>query len=199
MADQIVYVTEDVLQHFWSNLKVEFLDKKVASVDGMGLSHNDFTDEYKEQITQAVSGIYTHPDSDVSPGTYHSVTVDQQGHVTAGTNPTTLEEYGITSLDATKLTGEVPDASIPSIAWSKITGQPEKFTPDTHTHTKSEITDLEIPESLKNPTALTITVDDGDPVVYDGSEAKELTISTTSGLRAMTNEEVDQMMGIGTD
>lgn len=39
---------------------------------------------------------YTHPNSVVSAGTYRSVTVDEQGHVTAGTNPTTLAGYGIT-------------------------------------------------------------------------------------------------------
>lgn len=38
---------------------------------------------------------YTHPDSGVTPGIYKSVKVDSQGHVTDGTNPTTLEEYGI--------------------------------------------------------------------------------------------------------
>lgn len=40
--------------------------------------------------------VYTHPDSGVTAGTYRSVTVDAQGHVTAGTNPTTIAEYGIT-------------------------------------------------------------------------------------------------------
>lgn len=40
--------------------------------------------------------IYTHPDSGVTAGTYRSVTVDEQGHVTSGSNPTTLSEYGIT-------------------------------------------------------------------------------------------------------
>lgn len=39
---------------------------------------------------------YTHPDSGVEAGTYRSVTVDEQGHVTDGTNPTTLQGYGIT-------------------------------------------------------------------------------------------------------
>jgi hypothetical protein len=39
---------------------------------------------------------YTHPDSGVAAGTYRSVTVNAQGHVTAGTNPTTLAGYGIT-------------------------------------------------------------------------------------------------------
>lgn len=38
----------------------------------------------------------THAASGVTPGTYKSVTVNSQGHITAGTNPTTLAGYGIT-------------------------------------------------------------------------------------------------------
>ncbi|WP_313184907.1 pyocin knob domain-containing protein [Lacrimispora sp.] len=40
--------------------------------------------------------VYTHPNSGVTAGTYRSVTVNTQGHVTSGTNPTTLAGYGIT-------------------------------------------------------------------------------------------------------
>ena len=71
---------------------------------------------------------YTHPNSGVTAGTYKSVTVNAQGHVTAGTNPTTLAGYGITdaaakshqhqsadivSLDASKLTGTIDMARLP--------------------------------------------------------------------------------------
>ena len=37
-----------------------------------------------------------HDNSEVEAGTYRSVTVDARGHVTGGTNPTTLSDYGIT-------------------------------------------------------------------------------------------------------
>ena len=56
--------------------------------------------------------VYTHPESGVVADTYTSVTVDVNGHVTGGTNPTTLSEYGITdaaSLDSPALTG-IPTA-----------------------------------------------------------------------------------------
>ena len=43
---------------------------------------------------------YIHPISGVTAGTYKSVTVDTQGHITAGTNPTTLSGYGITDAAA---------------------------------------------------------------------------------------------------
>ena len=38
----------------------------------------------------------THADSGVTAGTYKSVTVNAKGHVTGGTNPTTLSGFGIT-------------------------------------------------------------------------------------------------------
>ena len=43
---------------------------------------------------------YTHPASGVTAGTYKSVTVNAQGHVTGGSNPTTLSGYGITDAEA---------------------------------------------------------------------------------------------------
>lgn len=44
--------------------------------------------------------VYTHPSSGATAGTYRSVAVNAQGHVTAGTNPTTLSGYGITDAAA---------------------------------------------------------------------------------------------------
>ena len=41
---------------------------------------------------------YNHPDSGISSGTFRSVTVNAQGHVIAGTNPTTRDEYGLTDV-----------------------------------------------------------------------------------------------------
>ncbi len=46
------------------------------------------------QTTKAVN--LTHDTSGVTAGTYKSVTVNTYGHVTGGTNPTTLSGYGIT-------------------------------------------------------------------------------------------------------
>lgn len=54
-------------------------------------------DATNDKITiSATDTVYTHPTSGVTAGTYKSVTVNAQGHVTAGTNPTTLSGYGIT-------------------------------------------------------------------------------------------------------
>ena len=61
--------------------------------------------------------VYTHPTSGVAAGTYKSVTVNTAGHVTAGTNPTTLAGYGITdaaTLASPTFTGipAVPTAAV---------------------------------------------------------------------------------------
>ena len=45
------------------------------------------------------TNVYTHPNSGVAAGTYKSVTVNAQGHITAGSNPTTLAGYGITDAE----------------------------------------------------------------------------------------------------
>lgn len=39
------------------------------------------------QVVGELDSVYTHPNSGVTAGTYDSVTVDAQGHVTAGSNP----------------------------------------------------------------------------------------------------------------
>lgn len=58
---------------------------------------------------------YIHPQSGVTPGTYKSVTVDREGHVTSGENPSTLEGYGITdAFPVTTLSNDVDLNSIRS-------------------------------------------------------------------------------------
>lgn len=47
-------------------------------------------------VEKEFGSTYVHPNSGVSAGTYKSVTVNAQGHITNGSNPTTLAGYGIT-------------------------------------------------------------------------------------------------------
>lgn len=60
--------------------------------------------------------VYTHPASGVTAGTYRSVTVDGNGHVTAGTNPNTLAGYGITEVDVSLLEGVINIENLPASA-----------------------------------------------------------------------------------
>ena len=50
-------------------------------------------------INGTETNVYSHPNSGVTAGTYKSVTVNAQGHITGGTNPTTLAGYGITDAE----------------------------------------------------------------------------------------------------
>lgn len=97
------------------------LDTKVDKVTGKGLSTNDYTTNEKNKLAGIATGatkvadsttngnilingtettVYAHPNSGVTAGTYKSVTVNAQGHITAGTNPTTLAGYGITDAES---------------------------------------------------------------------------------------------------
>lgn len=56
------------------------------------------TDKIKLDSISANANNYAHPTSGVGAGTYRSVTVDVNGHVTGGTNPTTVSGYGLTDV-----------------------------------------------------------------------------------------------------
>lgn len=66
----------------------------VATTGANGLM--SAADKTKLNGIAAGANAYSHPNSGVSAGTYKSVTVNAAGHVTGGTNPTTLAGYGIT-------------------------------------------------------------------------------------------------------
>ena len=78
-----------------------------AKLDGIAEKANNYT--------------YTHPNSGVTAGTYKSVTVNAQGHITAGTNPTTLAGYGITDAAKSVHTHKAADIT-DNIPASKISG-----------------------------------------------------------------------------
>ena len=68
------------------------------------------------------SASYTHPSSDVTAGTYRSVTVNAQGHVTAGTNPTTLAGYGITDAAAKNHNHDNAYLKKGAVTWNDLKG-----------------------------------------------------------------------------
>lgn len=78
------------------------------------------TDEAGNILVTSKDTVYTHPTSGVKAGDYTKVTVDANGHVTQGTNPTTLAGYGIT--DAIQKGTKFVDADITGMNASKLTG-----------------------------------------------------------------------------
>ena len=130
------FLDMDGLTYLWGQIK-ERLSGKVDKVDGKGLSTNDYTTEEKEKLNtiEENANNYVHPTSGVISSSYTKVTVDENGHVTSGSNPTTLDEYGITdaankehthtnediiSLDASKLTGTIDIARLPVGALERL-------------------------------------------------------------------------------
>lgn len=65
---------------------------------------------------------YSHPSSGVTAGTYRSVTVNAQGHVTAGTNPSTLAAYGITDAAAKNHNHDSTYLKKGAVAWGDLKG-----------------------------------------------------------------------------
>lgn len=105
------------------NVKIDLVgtDGKNSAVNikGTGIA-SVTTDETGSIVVNATQKEYVHPVSGVNPGTYKSVTVDSKGHVTAGTNPTTLAGYGIT--DAIQKGTKFGDTDITGMNASKLTG-----------------------------------------------------------------------------
>lgn len=78
------------------------------------------TDEAGNILVTSKDTVYTHPTSGVKAGDYTKVTVDANGHVTQGINPTTLAGYGIQ--DAIQKGTKFGDADITGMNASKLTG-----------------------------------------------------------------------------
>ena len=79
-----------------------------------------------------------------------------------------------------------------AVTWGNVSGKPSTFTPSSHTHTKSQITDF--PASLKNPTSLSIQLNGGTATVYDGSTAKSINI-TPAGIGAAASGHTHKYAG----
>lgn len=77
-------------------------DKNHDHADVTASAHGFMSKGDKAKLDGIATGAnnYVHPASGAAAGTYKSVTVDAQGHVTGGTNPTTLAGYGITDAAA---------------------------------------------------------------------------------------------------
>lgn len=81
-----------------------------------------------------VTGVGTLANSGVTAGTYKSVTVDSKGRVTGGTNPTTVNGYGLTDVYTKTEVNSLIPTTLPAsdvYAWAKVATKP--------TYTASEV------------------------------------------------------------
>lgn len=89
-------------------------------------------DATNDKITIAATDtVYTHPSSGVTAGTYKSVTINAQGHVTGGSNPTTLSGYGITDAATKSALTAVSDLVGDTAVSAQIS---DYAAPKSHTH-----------------------------------------------------------------
>ena len=103
-----------VVQDDVDTVSAQFNDHK-----NNGDIHFTATERTKLSGIEAGANKYTHPNSGVTASTYKSVTVNAQGHVTGGSNPTTLAGYGITDAEAK---GTVNTHNNSDVAHSDIRG-----------------------------------------------------------------------------
>lgn len=95
-------------------------DELPTKVRVKGTGATEVTTDANGVVTvNSTDTVYTHPESGVTAGSYTKVTVDNEGHVTDGDNPTTLAGYGIT--DAAYITHQHGNADITDLDASKIT------------------------------------------------------------------------------
>ena len=93
------------------NLKDDSTIRNSHKIIGSGAT--TVTSDDSGNITiSSTNTVYSHPSSGVTAGTYRSVTVNAQGHVTSGSNPTTLAGYGITDAKISNGTITLGSASI---------------------------------------------------------------------------------------
>lgn len=140
-------------------------------------------------INDAEVNVYSHPASGVSAGTYRSVTVNAQGHVTTGSNPTTLSGYGIT------------DAETKSDASKKLT-EAKQYADNAATKVKDDLLNGagEAYDTLKELGAL---IDDNKDAidaledVASGKAAKEHThaIADVNGLKSALDGKAETSHG----
>ena len=88
----------------------------------------------------------------------------------------TPSEIGALGATAKAESAKTADA----VSWANVSGKPSGFAPSSHTHTKSQITDM--PTALKNPTAVKVQLNGGttegtNQFTYDGSAAKTINVT----------------------
>lgn len=121
------------------NATVDLVDsgsnKQSVTIKGSGAT-SVTTDANGVIVVNSTDTKYSHPNSGVDAGTYKSVTVDAQGHVTAGSNPTTLAGFGISdaytkSQTDSKISSAVANAG--HLKRSIVSALPEVAKADEHT------------------------------------------------------------------
>lgn len=166
------YLDQNGLLYFWNKVKAVF-NTKVDKVEGMGLSHNDLTDELKQKILDAGTGSFT--------GVYNDL-VDKPkiNNVELAGGNNTLETLGIqaagdyatTSALNTGLSGKV----------DKVTGK-GLSTNDYTNEDKNKLAGIETGAQVN-----TIETIKKNGVAIEAGEDKDIDIIVPTKLSELTND-----------
>lgn len=135
--DSILPITtaDNVLLNEYGDTVASELPKKVDKVEGKGLSTEDYTTAEKNKLAEIEVGAnnYAHPST-------HPASMITES---ASKRFVSDAEKAIWNAKQDALSGDVTGHyHSADRSWSNITGKPSTFTPSTHTHTKSQITDM---------------------------------------------------------
>lgn len=104
-------IVQNENNRFVTDNQIEEWDAKattdLVTEDDNGLMSSDM---YKKlNSIESNANNYVHPESGVTAGTYTSVTVDKNGHITSGSNPETAGDFGIKSVPSNILVYDDPN------------------------------------------------------------------------------------------
>lgn len=105
-------IVQDTSNRFVTDEEKTFWNQKAENVAVTQKSNGLMSKEDKSKLDGIEEGSnrYSHPNSGATAGTYQQVEVNAQGHVTSGSNPTTLAGFGITDAAPLSHVGETGNA-----------------------------------------------------------------------------------------
>ena len=204
------YLDQNGLLYFWTKVK-GFLDKKVDKVEGMGLSHNDLTDDLLEKINNAgdssFTGIYADLTNKPSINGHELVggnnTLDSLGIQAAGNYATTdqlnnkvdkvsgkgLSTNDYTTPEKTKLAGIETGAEVNAINGISVNGATQEPDEDT------KVVDITVPTKLSQLTNDGNFVTDADYTHTDNNFTDTL-LTKLNGIAANAQVNVIETIAV---
>ena len=194
-------LTEYIVSHKYSDTELEtqfetirnhgHTIQSLASDDGVVV----LTAQNDHNLLNTVGYEVKHNTSGVSKGTYSNVTVDERGHVIAGSNPMTLAGYNISDAYTKN--------EIDAFLADKSNNHEHPYLPNTIKYAKGVEQNGAAESANKVNSTLTVQLnsgvnDDTDKFIFDGSNTKTINI-TPGSIGTYTKTEVDAKLTAKSD
>lgn len=194
------YLDENGLKQFYGKLMAR-LNSKVDKVTGKQLTTNDYSNSEKAVVADVNSKKHSHSNKSVLDKLTQAM-LDKLTGIAAGAEVNVQSDWSVTdtgsdayiknkptSMPASDVSSWAKAASKPSYGWTEITGKPSVFNPSTHTHTKSQISDM--------PTKLSqFTNDSGYLTTNDIDASQNHSHANKTVLDKITQAMLDKLAGI---